>query len=111
MSTVKAAFNDWLEVVSEPEREYREDVQIGLRVDSQVAAGLDALAKLLGSSRTAVARQIVSAGIHDALDVAGLAYCFGPGVGYTVVPAKNDCPDGTFRVAAPFTPEASEVSE
>jgi hypothetical protein len=106
MNTVKGVFHDWLEVVSEPEREYREDVQVNIRVDSQVTVGLDALAKMLGSSRTAVARKIVSAGIHDALEVAQLSYCYSPETGYTLVPAVSDCPEGTFRVPPPFEPDA-----
>jgi hypothetical protein len=108
MSTVKAVFHDWIETVSEHEREYKEDVQVNVRLDSQIIVGLDALAKYLASSRTAVARQIVTAGIHDALEVAHLAYCYGPETGYTVVPAKSECPDGTFRVPAPYSREEAE---
>ena len=108
MNTVKASFRDWLDIVQEPEREYREDVQVNVKVDEQVAVGLDALAKRLGCSRTAVGRRIVTAGIHDALAAAGLVYCFGPEVGYTVVPAKADCPDGTFPLAMPYAGEAEE---
>ena len=108
MNTVEDSFREWLDVVQEPDREYRDDVQVNVRLDEQVIVGLDALAKRLGCSRTAVARRIVSSGIHDALRAGHLRYCFEPDVGYTVVPAKADCPEGTFPLAMPYAGEAEE---
>lgn len=46
---------------------YQDETQVNVRVAGEVVVALDALATELGISRSAAARHIVYAGIHDAL--------------------------------------------
>ena len=105
MTSLEHSFQYMLDQVNEFGREYMDDVQVGLRVDAQVVAGLDALGKVLHLKRAGVAREIVSAGIHDALRVAGLEYWFQPGDADTpgtwhVVPIGSEGPELSVRMTS-----------
>jgi hypothetical protein len=99
MSEVAQVFEEWFDEVSRHDavEHLPDEVQVNIRVNDMVAAGLEAVARELHSTRTAVARTIVEAGIHEAMKAGGLVFCRGDD-GWTVVERSTDCPEGYRRI-------------